>query len=184
MRLSQSLSSVPIEISAAAKQAAPSCFVFFGGHSVSFIAGDVLAQAEATVDAVVRGEGETAIGPLLEAVRDGGPEPCRGWYAPRGGAPAPRALHSIDSPRPARDLASPEAGANLARGQTNFARMLWKFNQVYNPDRQYAGQPARVRSQHQELRHITINLSVAGRPRPYAGTGLRSDEVADSCVRW
>jgi hypothetical protein len=27
---------------------------------------------------------------------------------------------------------------NLARGQTNFARMLWKFNKVYNADRQYA----------------------------------------------
>jgi len=26
----------------------------------------------------------------------------------------------------------------LRRGQTNFLRMLWKFNQVYNPERQYA----------------------------------------------
>jgi hopanoid C-3 methylase HpnR len=26
----------------------------------------------------------------------------------------------------------------LARGQTNFVRMLWKFNQVYNPERQIA----------------------------------------------
>ena len=26
----------------------------------------------------------------------------------------------------------------LARGQTNFARMIWKFNSVYNPRRQYA----------------------------------------------
>ena len=26
----------------------------------------------------------------------------------------------------------------LLRGQTNFVRMLWKFNSVYNPDRQYA----------------------------------------------
>jgi hypothetical protein len=23
------------------------------------------------------------------------------------------------------------------QGQTNFVRMLWKFSQVYNPDRQY-----------------------------------------------
>jgi hopanoid C-3 methylase HpnR len=28
--------------------------------------------------------------------------------------------------------------ALLRRGQTNFLRMLWKFNQVYNPERQYA----------------------------------------------
>ena len=26
----------------------------------------------------------------------------------------------------------------LLHGQTNFAKMIWKFNQVYNPDRQYA----------------------------------------------
>jgi len=26
----------------------------------------------------------------------------------------------------------------LRRGQTNFLRMLWKFNKVYNPERQYA----------------------------------------------
>jgi hypothetical protein len=26
----------------------------------------------------------------------------------------------------------------LLRGQTNFARMIWKFNNVYNADRQYA----------------------------------------------
>lgn len=25
----------------------------------------------------------------------------------------------------------------LLQGQTNFVRMLWKFSQVYNPDRQY-----------------------------------------------
>jgi hopanoid C-3 methylase len=26
----------------------------------------------------------------------------------------------------------------LARGQTNFAKMLWKFDKVYNADRQYS----------------------------------------------
>ena len=26
----------------------------------------------------------------------------------------------------------------LLRGQTNFAKMIWKFNQVYNADRQYS----------------------------------------------
>ena len=29
-------------------------------------------------------------------------------------------------------------GRQLMRGQTNFARMIWKFNSVYNPRRQYA----------------------------------------------
>ena len=36
-------------------------------------------------------------------------------------------------------------GGNLARGQTNFARMLWKFNKVYNPARQYADHQRPVR---------------------------------------
>lgn len=29
-------------------------------------------------------------------------------------------------------------GRQLSRGQTNFLRMLWKFNSVYNPRRRYA----------------------------------------------
>jgi hopanoid C-3 methylase len=34
---------------------------------------------------------------------------------------------------------------NLARGQTNFARMLWRFNRVYNPARQLADHARPVR---------------------------------------
>jgi hopanoid C-3 methylase HpnR len=100
------LANVPeaIEISALAKQAVPGCFVFFGGHSVSFIAEDVLAQAGGSVDAVVRGEGETAIGPLLAAIRDGGLGTVPGVVTPAGRGPAPVAMPGIDTPRPARDL--------------------------------------------------------------------------------
>ena len=100
------LANIPeaIEISRQAKRAAPGCFVFFGGHSVSFIATDVLQQAEGSVDAVVRGEGETAIGPLLDAIRDGGLQTVPGVMTPAGSGPPPAMLHSIDSPRPARDL--------------------------------------------------------------------------------
>src|SRR5690348_6421172 len=68
------LANIPeaIDLARHAKQTLPGVFVFFGGHSVSFIADDVLQQAEGAVDAVARGEGETVIVPLLEAVRDGG----------------------------------------------------------------------------------------------------------------
>jgi hopanoid C-3 methylase len=68
------LANVPeaLDIGAEAKRLVPGCFAFFGGHSVSFIAGDVLAQGRGNVDAVIRGEGETAIGPLLAAIQDGG----------------------------------------------------------------------------------------------------------------
>ena len=38
-------------------------------------------------------------------------------------------------------------GRNLAHVQTNFARMLWKFNSVYNADRQYADHQRPVRYQ-------------------------------------
>ncbi|MFC4467640.1 hopanoid C-3 methylase HpnR [Streptomyces xiangluensis] len=100
------LANIPeaIEIAEQTKRAVPGCFVFFGGHSVSFVAEDVLAQAEGAVDAVVRGEGEPAVAPLLEAVRDGGVDGVPGVVTADGHGPAPQLLHGIDSPRPARDL--------------------------------------------------------------------------------
>ncbi len=100
------LANVPeaLDICAQVKRAVPGCFVFLGGHSVSFISEDVLSQGRGNVDAVVRGEGETAIGPLLAAVRDGGLQEVPGIVTPQGRGPAPQAMHGIDSPRPARDL--------------------------------------------------------------------------------
>ncbi|MFE9647691.1 hopanoid C-3 methylase HpnR [Streptomyces sp. NPDC006365] len=100
------LANIPeaIEIAEWTKRAVPGCFVFFGGHSVSFVAEDVLAQAEGAVDAVVRGEGEPAVAPLLEAVRDGGVDGVPGVVTANGHGPAPQLLHGIDTPRPARDL--------------------------------------------------------------------------------
>ncbi|MFR0354887.1 hopanoid C-3 methylase HpnR [Streptomyces sediminimaris] len=100
------LANIPeaIELAHRAKAAAPGCFVFFGGHSVSFVAEEVLEQAEGAVDAVVRGEGEPAVAPLMEAVRDGGVEGVPGVVTAAGRGPAPRLLPGIDSPRPAREL--------------------------------------------------------------------------------
>ncbi|MFF0464850.1 hopanoid C-3 methylase HpnR [Streptomyces mexicanus] len=100
------LANIPeaIDLSRAIKRELPGCFVFFGGHSVSFVASDVLRQAEGAVDAVVRGEGEPAMEPLLQAVRDGGLQEVPGVVTAAGHGPAPRMLHGIDSPRPARDL--------------------------------------------------------------------------------
>ncbi|MBM9506262.1 hopanoid C-3 methylase HpnR [Actinacidiphila acididurans] len=100
------LANIPeaIGLARAAKGAAPHCFVFFGGHSVSFVAEDVLEQAEGAVDAVVRGEGEPAVVPLLEALRDGGVDGVPGIVTTAGRGPEPQMMHSIDSPLPARDL--------------------------------------------------------------------------------
>ncbi|MFD7919332.1 hopanoid C-3 methylase HpnR [Streptomyces sp. NPDC059740] len=101
------LANIPeaIEIAESAKAASPGCFVFLGGHSVSFVAEEVLEQAAGAVDAVVRGEGEPAMAPLLAAVADGGGvEGVPGVVTPAGRGPAPVMLHSIDEPVPARDL--------------------------------------------------------------------------------
>src|SRR5215471_18011507 len=94
------LANIPeaIDIAHDVKAALPGCFVFFGGHSVSFIAGHVLAQADGAVDAVLRGEGETAVVPLLAAIRDGGLDRVPGIVTSDGPGPGPRLLESIDSP--------------------------------------------------------------------------------------
>ncbi|MFI6104745.1 hopanoid C-3 methylase HpnR [Streptomyces sp. NPDC051310] len=100
------LANIPeaIDIARRAKAASPGCFVFFGGHSVSFIAEHVLEQADGAVDAIVRGEGEPAVAPLLAAVRDGGVQTVPGVVCADGRGPAPKLLDSLDRPRPARDL--------------------------------------------------------------------------------
>jgi hopanoid C-3 methylase len=100
------LANIPeaIDLAHQAKRLNPRCFVFFGGHSVSFVAQEVLDQAEGAVDAVARGEGETAVVPLLAAVRDGGMQQVPGVVTLEGRGPEPQMLHSIDSPLPARDL--------------------------------------------------------------------------------
>lgn len=100
------LANVPeaIDLARTFKQRDPGCFVFFGGHSVSFIARHVLEQAGGDVDAVVRGEGEPAMAPLLEACRDGAALEVPGVVTLDGVGPQPVLMDSIDSPRPARDL--------------------------------------------------------------------------------
>jgi magnesium-protoporphyrin IX monomethyl ester (oxidative) cyclase len=100
------LANIPeaIDMAHDVKATLPGCFVFFGGHSVSFVASHVLEQADSAVDAVLRGEGETAVVPLLAAIRDGGLDSVPGIVTAEGHGPAPRLLESIDSPRPARHL--------------------------------------------------------------------------------
>ncbi|MEN3585595.1 hopanoid C-3 methylase HpnR [Streptomyces sp. ZYX-F-203] len=100
------LANIPeaIALARAVKRELPDCFVFLGGHSVSFVAEEVLEQAAGSVDAVVRGEGEPVMAPLLRAVREGGVEGVPGIVTPSGRGPGPLMLHSIDDPLPARDL--------------------------------------------------------------------------------
>ena len=100
------LANVPeaIELSRLVKSTLPGCFVFAGGHSVSFIASHVLAQAGGAIDAIVRGEGEAVVPMLLDAARDGDLHRLPGVVTADGSGPAPRMLDSIDDFPPARDL--------------------------------------------------------------------------------
>ena len=100
------LANVPevIGLARLVKAMLPGCFVFAGGHSVSFIAKHVLTQAGGAIDAIVRGDGEVITPKLLEACRDGGLHRLAGVVTAQGAGPAPTMLDSLDDCPPARDL--------------------------------------------------------------------------------
>ncbi len=100
------LANVPevIDLARLAKSLVPGCFVFAGGHSVSFIAKHLIHQADGAIDAVVRGEGEVIAPRLLDAAHDGGLHRLPGIVTAEGSGPAPLMLDSLDDCPPARDL--------------------------------------------------------------------------------
>ncbi|WP_296655129.1 hopanoid C-3 methylase HpnR [Paraburkholderia sp.] len=101
------LANIPeiVDLARAVKAALPSCFVFVGGHSVSFTAHDLLRHAEGDIDCVVRGEGEASIAALLDAVAHGGDLlAVPGVVTLRGVGPPPGFVEHLDAVRPARDL--------------------------------------------------------------------------------
>jgi hopanoid C-3 methylase HpnR len=82
----------------------PGCFVFAGGHSVSFVAEQVLAHADGAIDAVLKGEGETGAPALLAALPDGALSEVPGAVTAEGPGRPPVMLHSLDDHLPARHL--------------------------------------------------------------------------------
>ena len=100
------LANVPeiIDLARATRERLPGCFIFVGGHSVSFIARDILAHAEGAIDCVLKGEGEATVADLLAAARDGGIARVAGAVTAEGDGPPPRFAPSLDAIRPARDL--------------------------------------------------------------------------------
>ena len=100
------LANVPevIDLARATKRRRPDTFVFAGGHSVSFIAPDVLEDARGGLDAIVRGEGEMVTPRLLEARGDRRLESLPGVVTPHGAGPTPTLLDDLDRFPPARDL--------------------------------------------------------------------------------
>ncbi|MDA8163940.1 MAG: hopanoid C-3 methylase HpnR [Desulfobacteraceae bacterium] len=90
---------------ALAKERLPATFLFVGGHIASFIPAELLAHAGGALDCVVRGEGESAIGPLLAAL----PGPVTGVpgvVTGAGSGPPARLVEDLDRLAPARDLTS------------------------------------------------------------------------------
>ena len=106
------LGNVPevVDLAKWVKSVLPRSLVFVGGHSVSFIAGQVLEHAEGAIDVVLRGEGETGAPALLEAWPDGGLQhgalaqvPGAVTLADGEGRP-PSMAHSLDDHLPARHI--------------------------------------------------------------------------------
>ena len=100
------LANVPeiVDLARATRAQLPACFIFVGGHSVSFIARDIIAHAEGAIDCVLTGEGEATVADLLAASRDGGIARVAGAVTAAGDGPPPRFVERLDALRPARDL--------------------------------------------------------------------------------
>ena len=78
------------------KSVLPGCFVFAGGHSVSFVADQVLAHADGAIDVVLKGEGETGAPALLAALPDRALSEVPGAVTAEGPGRPPVMLHSLD----------------------------------------------------------------------------------------
>ena len=83
----------------------PTVFLFVGGHSVSFIARDILELAEGAIDCILKGEGDATVGRLLNTRQEGGDiTTLPGVVTLTGEGPPPIFVPSLDTIRPARDL--------------------------------------------------------------------------------
>ncbi len=100
------LANVPevVDLAKWIKFALPDCFVFAGGHSVSFVAEQVLGHAGGAIDVVLKGEGETGAPALLAALPDRALTEVPGAVTADGPGRPPKMLHSLDEHLPARHL--------------------------------------------------------------------------------
>ncbi len=102
------LANVPeiLDLAATTRAKLPSCFIFVGGHSASFIAQEILEHGQGSIDCVLKGEGEPSISPLLEAARHDRKSLhlVPGVQTLDGQGPRPLFVNSLDDLMPARDL--------------------------------------------------------------------------------
>jgi hopanoid C-3 methylase HpnR len=100
------LANVPevVDLAKWVKTVLPGCLVFAGGHSVSFVAEQVLAHADGAIDVVLKGEGETGAPALLAAAPDRALAEVPGAVTADGPGRPPTMAHSLDDHLPARHL--------------------------------------------------------------------------------
>src|SRR5437660_8487866 len=100
------LANVPevLDLAAATRSRRPETFIFAGGHSASFITGELLEHAGGALDCVVRGEGEITAPRVLEALGDPRLDTVPGVVTRTGAGPAASMLEDLDRFPPARDL--------------------------------------------------------------------------------
>ncbi len=100
------LANIPeaLDLAKQTKRNRPGVFIFAGGHSVSFVAEEVLEHADGAIDCIIRGEGEESAALLIEAANDGGALSVPGIVTRDAEGPAPRLLEDLSLYSPARDL--------------------------------------------------------------------------------
>jgi hopanoid C-3 methylase len=100
------LANVPevVDLAKWIKMVLPGCVVFVGGHSVSFVASQVIDHAEGAIDVVLKGEGEVGAPALLAALPDRAFADVPGAVTAEGTGRPPVMLHSLDDHLPARHL--------------------------------------------------------------------------------
>ncbi|MGF1510561.1 MAG: hopanoid C-3 methylase HpnR [Myxococcota bacterium] len=102
------LANVPeiVDLAKDTKARWPRTYIAVGGHSASFVAEAFLEHGDGAIDCVIKGEGEPAIVPLMEAVQNdrNAVHTVPGAITEHGYGPAPRFVESLDDLTPARDL--------------------------------------------------------------------------------
>jgi hopanoid C-3 methylase len=100
------LANVPevVDLAKWIKTVLPDTVIFAGGHSVSFVAEQVIAHADGAIDVVLKGEGETGAPALLAAIPDKALAEVPGAVTQQGAGRPPLMLHSLDDHLPARHL--------------------------------------------------------------------------------
>ncbi|WP_165219159.1 hopanoid C-3 methylase HpnR [Aquisphaera insulae] len=103
------LANVPevIDLARQTRGILPRATIFVGGHSASFVAGDMIEHSEGAIDCVLKGEAETSVAALVEAAAGGDPLALLevpGAVTAAGVGPPPMFSRSLDELRPARDL--------------------------------------------------------------------------------